>query len=237
MKDEIILKVDNIKVYYGDLLAVKESSLLVNAGQIVSIIGANGAGKSTILKAVAGLLTPSKGEIEFMGQSIARLKPFQTVAMGISMVPEGRRIFPRMTVRENLFIGSYTPRARSQAEKTCGEIYSLFPILEKRWDQLGINLSGGEQQMLAIGRALMSDPKLIMFDEISLGLSPLIIADIYEKIKEINKRGIAVILVEQDIKRSMRASSWTYVLQEGRVVLQGDPDGLTEDEVKNAYFG
>jgi len=237
MSGDTILKIDNLAVHYGDLQAVRDISLTVEAGQIISIIGANGAGKSTTLRSVTGLMPPSKGRIEFMGRDITALKPFQTVAAGIAMVPEGRRIFPRLTVKENLLIGAYTPRARKRAEVACQKIYNLFPILGERANQLGTNLSGGEQQMLAIGRALMSEPKLILFDEISLGLAPLIIKDIYEKIKQINREGITVVLVEQDIKRSLKASRWTYIFQEGHVALSGDPAVLTEDEVKKAYFG
>ncbi|MFC1577976.1 ABC transporter ATP-binding protein [Thermodesulfobacteriota bacterium] len=237
MSGDTILRIDNLDVHYGDMQAVWDISLTVAAGQIISIIGANGAGKSTTLRSVAGLMPPSKGRIEFMGRDITALQPFQTVAAGIAMVPEGRRIFPSLTVKENLLIGAYTPRARKRAQVACQKIYNLFPILGERANQLGTNLSGGEQQLLAIGRALMSEPKLILFDEISLGLAPLIIKDIYEKIKEINREGISVVLVEQDIKRSLKASSWTYIFQEGRIALSGDPAVLTEEEVKKAYFG
>lgn len=237
MTGDPILKINQVDVRYGELLAVKDISLTVNSGQIFSIIGANGSGKSTIIKAVSGLMAPTKGTIEFMGKDITDYKPFQTVAMGITMVPEGRHIFPRMTVKENLQIGAYTPRARKQLEAACQKIYKLFPILDERSDQLGINLSGGEQQMLAIGRALMSNPKLILFDELSLGLSPLIISDIYETVKEINKQGITVVLVEQDTKRSLKACDRACILKEGRIVLEGDPATLTEKMVKQAYFG
>jgi len=237
MSGDTILRIDNLDVHYGDMQAVWDISLTVAAGQIISIIGANGAGKSTTLRSVAGLMPPSKGRIEFMGRDITALQPFQTVAEGIAMVPEGRRIFASLTVKENLLIGAYTPRARKRAQVACQKIYNLFPILGERANQLGTNLSGGEQQILAIGRALMSEPKLILFDEISLGLAPLIIKDIYEKIKEINREGISVVLVEQDIKRSLKASSWTYIFQEGRIALSGDPAVLTEEEVKKAYFG
>ena len=237
MAGDVLLKVQDLDVHYGDLQAVWGISLDVTKGKIVSIIGANGAGKSTTLKTIAGLLPASRGRIEFLGKDIAPLKPFQTVAAGISMVPEGRRIFPRLTVQENLMIGAYTPRARKEVNRATQKIYDLFPILGKRASQLGTNLSGGEQQMLAIGRALMSEPTLILFDEISLGLAPLIIKNIYEKVREINTKGITVVLVEQDIKRSLKASSLTYIFQEGRMVLSGDPAKLTEDEVKKAYFG
>jgi branched-chain amino acid transport system ATP-binding protein len=237
MSGEPILKIDNLDVHYGDLQAVWDVSLTVEAGQIIAIIGANGAGKSTTLRSVAGLIPPSKGRIEFMGTDITDLKSFQIVAEGISMVPEGRRIFPGLTVKENLLIGAYTPRARKRSEVACQKVFNLFPILGERANQMGTNLSGGEQQMLAVGRALMSEPKLILFDEISQGLAPLIIKHIYEKIKEINREGITVVLVEQDIKRSLKASNWTYIFQQGRIALSGDPSVLTEEEVKKSYFG
>jgi len=237
MSGDTILKIDNLGVHYGDLQAVWDISLTVETGRIISIIGANGAGKSTTLRSVAGLMPPSKGRIEFMGRDITALKPFQIVAEGISLVPEGRHIFPSLTVKENLLIGAYTPRARKRAQGACQRIYNLFPILDERANQLGSNLSGGEQQMLAIGRALMSEPKLILLDEISLGLAPLIIKDIYEKIKAINREGITVVLVEQDINRSLKASSRTYIFQEGHMALSGDPAVLKEEEVKKAYFG
>ncbi len=237
MSSNAILEIKNLYVHYDSLLAVRDISLTVPAGQIISIIGANGAGKSTVLKTVSGLMAPTAGTIEFMGTDITRLRPFQTVDLGISMVPEGRHIFPRMTVKENLLIGAYTPRARKQAKSACRKIFNLFPILEQRSDQLGINLSGGEQQMLAIGRALMSNPKLILFDELSLGLSPLIIKKIYEKVREINGEGITAVIVEQDIQQSLKACNYTYILQEGRVALQGDSGKFSEEEVKKAYFG
>ena len=237
MSGEPILKIDNLDVHYGDLQAVWDVSLTVEAGQIIAIIGANGAGKSTTLRSVAGLIPPSKGRIEFMGTDITDLKSFQIVAEGIAMVPEGRRIFPGLTVKENLLIGAYTPRARKRSEVACQKVFNLFPILGERANQMGTNLSGGEQQMLAVGRALMSEPKLILFDEISQGLAPLIIKHIYEKIKEINREGITVVLVEQDIKRSLKASNWTYIFQQGRIALSGDPSVLTEEEVKKSYFG
>jgi branched-chain amino acid transport system ATP-binding protein len=158
MSGEPILKIDNLDVHYGDLQAVWDVSLTVEAGQIIAIIGANGAGKSTTLRSVAGLIPPSKGRIEFMGTDITDLKSFQIVAEGISMVPEGRRIFPGLTVKENLLIGAYTPRARKRSEVACQKVFNLFPILGERANQMGTNLSGGEQQMLAVGRALMSEP-------------------------------------------------------------------------------
>jgi branched-chain amino acid transport system ATP-binding protein len=237
MTEEVLLKIEGLDVHYGDLQAVWGISLEVMKDRITSIIGANGAGKSTTLKTIAGLLPATNGRIEFLGRDIAPLKPFQTVAAGISMVPEGRRIFPRLTVEENLLIGAYTQRARKHLETAKQKIYNLFPILAERANQLGTNLSGGEQQMLAIGRALMSEPTLILFDEISLGLAPLIIKNIYDKVRDINREGITVVLVEQDIKRSLKASSHTFIFQEGHMVLSGYPAVLTEEEVKKAYFG
>jgi branched-chain amino acid transport system ATP-binding protein len=237
MTDKPILNVRNLDVHYGDLQAVWNVSLDVNERQIVSVIGANGAGKTTLLKTIAGALRPTRGTIEFKGRDITVMKPFQTVADGIALVPEGRRIFPRLSVRENLLIGAHTPRARKNIDHSLNIILKLFPILEQRANQMGTNLSGGEQQMLAIGRALMSEPSLILFDEISLGLAPLIIKSIYEKVRDINKEGITIVLVEQDIKRSLKACSMAYIMLEGKLVLSGNPGDLTEEQVRKAYFG
>ncbi len=237
MKNGSLLEVKNLSVHYGELLAVEDISFTIEPGKVVSIIGANGAGKSTVLKSICGLCTPSSGSISFMGEDVTYSKPYQTVSGGIAMVPEGRHIFPRLTVRENLLIGSFTPRARKNSDKNIQKIYELFPILGERSDQFGINLSGGEQQMLAIGRALMSEPKLLLCDEISLGLAPVIIKDIYDKVHEIHNEGISIVLVEQDIKRSLNACDWAYVFLEGKVVLQGSPEDLTEEAVQKAYFG
>ncbi len=237
MKSGSVLEVSNLSVHYGEFLAVEDISFTIEPGKVVSIIGANGAGKSTVLKSICGLCAPSSGSINFLGNDVTTSKPYRTVAEGIAMVPEGRHIFPRLTVRENLFIGSFTPRARKNSEKNIKKIYELFPILGERCDQFGSNLSGGEQQMLAIGRALMSEPKLLLCDEISLGLAPVIIKDIYDKVHEIHNEGISIVLVEQDIKRSLKACDWAYVFLEGKVVLQGSPEDLTEDAVQKAYFG
>jgi branched-chain amino acid transport system ATP-binding protein len=232
-----VLQIRNLDMHYGDLQAIWNANLDIEKGCITSIMGANGAGKSTLLKAIAGALTPTNGEILYRGDKINHLKPYQTLTRGLSLVPEGRRIFPRLTVLENLLIGAYIPAARQKVKQILDKVFALFPILNERSNQLGTNLSGGEQQMLAIARSLMSDPSVILFDEISLGLAPVVINKIYASLKEINQSGLTLVLVEQDIKRSMKTADDVYILQEGRVVLQGKPGEMTEDRVKKAYFG
>lgn len=231
------IQVDGINVYYNDFHALWDISLEVDRGEVVSIIGSNGSGKSTLLNTLAGQLTPITGGISYFDEPIGGLPPHETVARGMSLVPEGRRVFPRLTVFENLFMGSYIPRSRKNREKSLDNVYELFPRLKERHSQMANTLSGGEQQMLAIGRALMSEPKVLLCDEISLGLAPIIIKGIYQKIKQINELGLTIILVEQDITRSLKAADRAYVMLEGKVVLEGKPADLTEDKVKNAYFG
>ncbi|MEW6425709.1 MAG: ABC transporter ATP-binding protein [Bacillota bacterium] len=233
----IILRIENLNVFYGDFQAIRNVSLEIPQGSVVSLIGANGAGKSTLLKAVSGLQKPAAGKITYSGADITGLSPDKIVAAGISMVPEGGRVFPRLTVLENLLVGSYTPKARKKRNTLLEKVYELFPRLAERSRQLANSLSGGERQMLAIGRALMSDPRLILFDEISLGLAPRVIKDIYQRIKEINRTGTTIVLVEQDVKRSLKASEKSYVLLEGKVVLAGRSKELSEEEVRKAYFG
>lgn len=237
MADNAMLKVRNLDVHYGDFQALWDISIEVGKGKVISIIGANGSGKSTLLNTIAGLLKPSHGVIEFRGESIHNLGPHEMVARGISLVPEGRRLFPSLTVFENLIIRSYAPRSRKKRDLALGKVYELFPILKERASQMSDTLSGGEQQMLAIARALMSDPSLILFDEISLGLAPLIIKNIYQTVREINQQGITVVLVEQDVKRSLKAANMAYIMLEGKVVLQGEPSTLSEKTVREAYFG
>jgi len=232
-----LLQVQNVNIHYGDLQAIWDTSLDIPEDRIVSIIGANGAGKTTLLKAIAGALTPSSGKIIYRGREINGLKPHQILALGLSLVPEGRRIFPRLTVLENLLIGAYASKARRKRKQTLSSVYDLFPILAERANQLGTNLSGGEQQMLAIARSLMSDPEIILFDEVSLGLAPVVIKTIYQRLKEINRSGVTMVLVEQDIQRSLKTADYTFVMQKGQIVLQGMPGKLTEKEVKKAYFG
>ncbi len=237
MPDATALSVDRINVFYDDFHALWDISLEVGRGEIVSIIGSNGSGKSTLLNAIAGQLIPRSGAISYFGETISGLPPHETVARGMALVPEGRRVFPRLTVFENLFMGSYTPKARKNREQSLENIYELFPRLEERRNQMADTLSGGEQQMLAIGRALMSEPKVLLCDEISLGLAPIVIKGIYQKIKQINALGLTIILVEQDITRSLKAADRAYVMLEGKVVLTGKPSDLTEARVKEAYFG
>ncbi|MGB9660777.1 MAG: ABC transporter ATP-binding protein [Moorellaceae bacterium] len=236
-KTNILLQVENVDVHYGDFQAIRNVSLQVAEGSIVSIIGANGAGKSTLLKAIAGLLKPSRGKITFKGKDITGLMANQVVAEGISLVPEGRRVFSRMTVFENLLMGSYTLRARKKRDELLHKVFELFPALQEKSQEMASNLSGGQQQMLAIGRALMSDPELVIFDEISLGLAPLVIKEIYQKIAEISRAGKTIVLVEQDVKRSLKASEFSYILRGGQIVLAGKSADLDEEEVRKAYFG
>ncbi len=237
MAEVLALRVFDLDAHYKDFQALWAVSLDVKKGEVVSIIGANGSGKSTLLNTISGLLTPTRGTIEFFGQEIGDLVPHKTVAEGISLVPEGRRVFTRLTVNENLVMGSYVPRSRPNKNKSLKDIHELFPVLKARQNQMADTLSGGEQQMLAIGRALMSEPKLILCDEISLGLAPMIIKDIYKRLMQINAEGLTIVLVEQDIRRSLKAANHAYVMLEGKVVLEGEPSSLTEDEVKKAYFG
>jgi branched-chain amino acid transport system ATP-binding protein len=235
--NNLALKVSELDVHYKDFQALWNVSLEVKEREIVSVIGANGAGKSTLLNTVSGLLTPTRGTVEFFGDRIDGEPPHKTVPRGITLVPEGRRIFPRLTVYENLFMGSYTPRKRAKRDEGMNRLYELFPVLRARRNQMGNTLSGGEQQMLALGRALMSDPRLILCDEISLGLAPVVIKSIYKRLEQINQNGITIVLVEQDVKRSLKAANRAYIMLEGKMVLEGDPSSLSEEEVKKAYFG
>jgi branched-chain amino acid transport system ATP-binding protein len=232
-----MLEIKNLDVYYGGFQALSNIGLEAGNGQIVSILGANGAGKSTLLKTIAGLLRARSGTILFEEKQIDHLEPHDIVKLGLALVPEGRKIFGSLTVLENLLIGSYTARARKRKKENLENVFRLFPHMKERIDQMGTNLSGGEQQMLAIGRALMSQPSLIIFDEISLGLSPLVVKMLYETIKRINQERVTVMLVEQDVKRSLKTAGMAYILQEGKVSLTGNPKAFTEEEVKQAYFG
>jgi branched-chain amino acid transport system ATP-binding protein len=232
-----MLEIRNIVVCYGEFQALSGITLDVERGRIVSILGANGAGKSTLLETIAGLFNPRSGSIRLNGKTINHLEPHDIVKLGVSLVPQGRQIFSNLTVLKNLLIGSYTRLARSNRERALENVFNLFPHLKERIHQMGMDLSGGEQQMLAIGRALMSQPRLILFDEISLGLSPLVIKMLYQTVRRINQEGMTVVLVEQDVKRSLKTASLAYILQEGKVSLEGDPKNFTEEEVKRAYFG
>jgi branched-chain amino acid transport system ATP-binding protein len=238
MPEESLLRVNRIDVFYGSLQVLWDVSLDVRPGEIVAIAGANGAGKTTLLRTISGLMQPTKGSVEFAGKDITPLNAYDIVAQGISQVPEGRRLFPDMTVLENLVIGSYSRNARPKREENLERVYELFPILEERKNQLAKTLSGGQQQMVAIGRGLMSNPRLIIIDEMSLGLSPLIVDDLFRVLHEIQARGVTVLLVEQCVWRTLHEADRAYVLETGRMVLSGNARDLREEEeVRNAYFG
>ena len=233
-----LLKISDIDVFHGTFQALWDVSLEVNAGEIVGLIGANTSGKSTLLDAISGLLHPATGKIEFDGQDISTMEPFQIVELGITQVPEGRGIFPDMNVLDNLILGSYSRRARARKKENLKSVYQHFPILESRKKQLAKTLSGGEQQMLVLGRGLMADPKLMLLDEMSLGLAPIIITSLYKALQEIRERGITILFVEQNVKRSLQEADRAYILEVGRVTLSGTAGELREDEgIKKAYFG
>lgn len=232
-----ILKVDNINVYYGAIHAIKGVSLEVNEGEIVTLIGANGAGKSTTLKAISNLLHPKTGSIEFFGEKLAHIPPHKIVEKGLAHVPEGRRIFLQMTVQENLEMGAYTQGGKTFDEDIEG-VYKQFPRLLERRKQIAGTLSGGEQQMLAMGRALMSNPKILLLDEPSMGLSPLFVNEIFKIIEEVSAQGVTVLLVEQNAKKALAIANRAYVLETGKIVKSGDSHELMNDpSIKAAYLG
>jgi branched-chain amino acid transport system ATP-binding protein len=235
---EPLLKISNIDVFHGTFQALWDVSLEVKTGEIVGLIGANTSGKSTLLDAISGLLHPVKGKIEFDGQDISNSEPFRIVELGITQIPEGRGIFPDMSVLDNLILGSYSQRARSKKKENLEKVYQLFPILETRKKQTAKTLSGGEQQMLVLGRGLMADPKLMLLDEMSLGLAPIIINRLYKTLQEIRDRGITILFVEQNVRRSLEEADRAYILEVGRVTLSGTAEELRgEETVKKAYFG
>ena len=233
-----MLEVKDLRVHYGTVEAVKGVSFGVSAGRIVSLIGANGAGKTTSLRALTGLVKPSSGELRFENTSLIGLAPHQIVGLGIAHVPEGRRLFPKMTVLENLRMGAYLRTNRTDITSTLGMVYQHLPILRERGRQLAGSLSGGEQQMLAIARALMSRPKLLLLDEPSMGLSPIMTAEIGKIILQINALSVSIILVEQNAMLALRLAQYGYVLETGSLVMQGNAQELLRDEgVKKAYLG
>ena len=232
-----MLKVENINVYYGAIHAIKGISFEVNDGEIVTLIGANGAGKSTTLQTISGLLHSSTGSITFKGENIAGTPAHKLVSKGLAQVPEGRRVFLNMTVEENLEMGAYT-RPGSEVEPHLERVYDLFPRMKERRRQVAGTLSGGEQQMLAMGRALMSDPKLIMLDEPSMGLAPILVEQIFDIIKELHKAGTTILLVEQNAQMALSVADRGYVLETGKIVTSGSGKELLNDEsVKKAYLG
>ena len=233
-----MLEVEKINVFYGDAQALWDVSLTVCKGEIVTLVGSNGSGKSTTLKAISGLASPSSGEISLEETRIDRMAAHRIVEMGVAQIPEGRRLWPGLSVRENLELGAYTKAARAVRDETMEWVLGLFPLLKARRDQLAGTLSGGEQQMLAIGRGLLSCPKLLILDEPSLGLAPLLVAEVFETIQKINREGMTILLVEQNVNHALAISNRGYVLETGRIVLSGKGKELLADEhVKTAYLG
>jgi branched-chain amino acid transport system ATP-binding protein len=238
LEKQKVLEIKNIDVFYGDVQVIWNVSFDVNQGEIVALIGANGAGKSTILKTISGILRPKKGEILFENKPIYRVDPFKLIELGIAHVPEARRLFVEMTVEENLDMGSLKGEAKVNREKTKEMVFELLPRMKERRKQLAGTLSGGEQQMLAIGRGLMSIPKLQMFDEPSLGLAPLLVRDVFNTIRKINKEGTTILIVEQNVKQTLLVANRGYVLEIGKITNQGTGESLLRNEhVKTAYLG
>ena len=232
-----LLKLTNIETFYGKIQALKGINLEVEEGKIVTLLGANGAGKSTTMKTIAGLLKPRKGMVEFLGEKVTGMRPDQLLRKGIALVPEGRAILATMTVLENLEMGAYH-RKDNGVKQDIRDVMKCFPILEERQSQLAGTLSGGQQQMLAIARALLSKPKLILLDEPSMGLAPLIVAEIFEIIKEINREGTTVLLVEQNAKQALKIADYGYVMETGKIIIEGVASDLLQDErIVEAYLG
>ncbi len=232
------LTMESVSAFYGDVQAVWDISLSVSSGSLVTLLGANGAGKTTTLRTISGLLRPASGRIVYNGHDITGLPAHEVAALGISLVPEGRQLFPKMTVEENLLVGSYLKRARAHRRRNLERVYELFPRLAERRSQVAETLSGGEQQMLAIGRGLMQEPELVMFDEPSLGLAPILVREIFDIILELHRQGLTIFLVEQNVHYAMKIADYCYIIENGRVVREGDPAELEQDpEVRRAYLG
>ena len=233
-----LLEVGDIHTFYGNIEALKGVSLEVEEGEIVTLIGSNGAGKSTTLRSISGLTPPSQGSIKFEGRELAEMAPQDIVQLGISQAPEGRHIFPRMTVRENLELGAFLRRDRARVDGDMERVFELFPRLQEREKQKGGTMSGGEQQMLAIGRALMAEPKLLLLDEPSMGLAPILVERIYETVEQINKQGTTILLVEQNANYALEVSARGYVLETGSVAVFDKSENLRENpDVQKAYLG
>jgi branched-chain amino acid transport system ATP-binding protein len=234
----VILDIKNIDVYYGDLQVINNLSLSIDEGGITSIVGANGAGKSTLMNCILGAIKPKRGQIYFNGQDITNHKTYEIVDSGISLVPEGRGLFPFLTVEENLILGAISKQAKSKTRENLDRVYSLFPRLKERSKQRAGSLSGGEQQMCSIGRALIAEPKVILLDEPSLGLAPIMVKTVMETIERLAINGYTIILVEQNVMTSLGISKKGYVLQEGRVVMEGSGEALlANDELRKSYLG
>ena len=233
-----MLEVKDIEVFYGVIQAIKGISFEVNEGEVIALIGANGAGKTTTLQTITGLISPKKGQIFFEGQEITHVPAHKIVSMGMAHVPEGRRVFAQLSVLDNLKLGAFTRKDKEEIEETLIRVYKRFPRLEERKKQIAGTLSGGEQQMLAMGRALMSHPKIILMDEPSMGLSPIFVNEIFDIIQEVSKSGTTVLLVEQNAKKALSIADRGYVLETGRIVLEGNAKDLLDNEqVKKAYLG
>ena len=233
-----MLEVKDLEVYYGVIQAIKGVSFEVNQGEVIALIGANGAGKTTILHTVTGLLSPKRGQVIFEGKDITRVPAHKIVSMGMAHVPEGRRVFAELCVYENLKMGAYTRKDRSEIVESLANVYKRFPRLEERKNQMAGTLSGGEQQMLAMGRALMSKPKIILMDEPSMGLSPILVNEIFDIIQAVSESGTTVLLVEQNAKKALSIADRAYVLETGNIVLEGKAKDLLEDDsIKKAYLG
>ncbi len=233
-----MLEVSNLDVFYGKSQALRDVSLRVAEGEIVALVGTNGAGKTTLLNTISGLLRPASGSVEFLGQRIDRLPPYKIMKLGICQIPEGRKLFTDMTVRENLEMGAYFSKAWSRRKETLERIYQIFPVLKERRGQSAKKLSGGEGQMVAIGRGLMSNPRLCMFDEPSYGLAPKLFSEVLEVIKHLREEGITIFLVEQNVRQTLETADRAYVLENGQIVLEGKgKDLLQSEQVKTAYLG
>ncbi|MCK4368178.1 MAG: ABC transporter ATP-binding protein [Dehalococcoidales bacterium] len=233
-----MLEVSNIDTFYGKAQALWDVSLRIDEAEIVALIGANGAGKTTLLNTISGLLRPASGSVEFLGQRIDGLAPHTIVELGVSHVPEGRRLFTDMSVRENLEMGAYTSGAWKRKEETLEQVYQVFPALKERGGQLARTLSGGEQQMLAMGRGLMSKPKLCMFDEPSFGLAPMLVLEVFQVMKSLREQGITILLIEQNVRHTLEIADRGYVLENGRIALEGESKKLLKEElIRKAYLG
>ena len=233
-----MLEVNNLDVFYGKSQALRDVSLRVNEKEIVALVGTNGAGKTTLLNTISGLLHPASGSVEFLGKRIDRLAPHIIMQLGISQIPEGRKLFTDMTVGENLELGAYASKTWKRRKETLEQVYQLFPILKERGRQLASKLSGGEGQMVAIGRGLMSNPKLCMFDEPSYGLAPRLLSEVFGVIKHLREQGITVLLIEQNVRNTLEVADRAYVLENGQIVLEGKgKDLLQNEQVKSAYLG
>ncbi|MCI6042980.1 ABC transporter ATP-binding protein [bacterium] len=233
-----MLEIKDLEVYYGVIQAIKGISFEVNKGEVIALIGANGAGKTTILHTITGLLSPKKGSVMYEGTDITKIPAHKIVSLGMAHVPEGRRVFADLSVYENLKMGAYTRKDKNEVEETLERVYERFPRLKERKNQMAGTLSGGEQQMLAMGRALMSKPKIILMDEPSMGLSPILVNEIFDIIQEVSKSGTTVLLVEQNAKKALSIADRAYVLETGKIVLEGKAeDLLNDDSIKKAYLG